>query len=583
MTRRLGFPMMPAVLAAFAAFAALAVVVPVGPLATPLTAAPVPVPVPVPASRAAAAGAPIYMVTDSVGLGAKYAVPAAFPGRPVVVDGTPALFVEMMESKHVAPRIAANPELFAGGIAVIAGGYNYPYWDPARFDRSIDSIISRLREAGVRHVLWVTLREVDPQYISASAWRQVQPYYWYFPAVNAHLRAALARHPDLSLVDWAVAANRHGLTYDAIHLNTTGAAVYAATIAEVVSSLDTRVPAGSITRVRVAGTQGIPKDARFVAMNIAAVNTRTAGFVTAFPCGAPRPFTANLHHDAAATVSGAAIAQVGSNGEVCIFNSADTNLVVDVQGWFDGDDGVASVGPVRAHDSREVGPRRPGLEPLGIRLADVPGMTPNAAAAIVNVTITEPVGAGYATAYPCGGSAPLAANVNYGAGDSVPNMAVVAAGAGGRICVIANQETHLVVDVLGAFARTAPVTMQTPSRLLDTREVGRLAAGATVAVAVTGGAGQPARAAGAFLNVTAVDVAGPGFLTAYPCGGGIPPTATLNTTPAGTIANFALVGPGDGGRVCITTSVDTDLVVDISGWTDGFQAIAPVRMLDTRG
>ena len=121
MTRRLGFPMMPAVLAAFAALAALAVVVPIGSLATPLTAAPVPVPVP--ASRAAAAGAPIYMVTDSVGLGAKYAVPAAFPGRPVVVDGTPALFVEMMESKHVAPSIAANPVLFAGGIAVIAGGY----------------------------------------------------------------------------------------------------------------------------------------------------------------------------------------------------------------------------------------------------------------------------------------------------------------------------------------------------------------------------------------------------------------------------------------------------------------------------
>jgi hypothetical protein len=54
---------------------------------------------------------------------------------------------------------------------------------------------------GARHVIWVTLREVKPQYVSASAWQQIQPYYWYFPEVNAHLRAALARHPQLTLAD----------------------------------------------------------------------------------------------------------------------------------------------------------------------------------------------------------------------------------------------------------------------------------------------------------------------------------------------------------------------------------------------
>ncbi len=129
----------------------------------------------------------VYMVTDSVGLGAKDAVPAAFPGRAVVVDGHPALFVELLQDRLVRPRIASNPELFANGIAVVAGGYNYPYWDPARFDRSIDHMIATLRAAGAAHILWVTLREVKPQYITPSAWRQVQPYYWYFPTVNAHL------------------------------------------------------------------------------------------------------------------------------------------------------------------------------------------------------------------------------------------------------------------------------------------------------------------------------------------------------------------------------------------------------------
>ena len=136
-----------------------------------------------------------------------------------MLDGTPALFVEQLESKYVR----AVPQSLLGDYGVIAGGYNYPYWDPDRFDRSIDSIIRAFEERGVKHVFWVTLREVKPQYITAGAWNQVQPYYWYFPTVNDHLERAVDRHPNLTLIDWAAVADRSGITYDAIHLNTTGA------------------------------------------------------------------------------------------------------------------------------------------------------------------------------------------------------------------------------------------------------------------------------------------------------------------------------------------------------------------------
>ena len=79
-----------------------------------------------------------------------------------------------------------------GDYAIVAAGYNYPYWDPARFDRSIDTMVATLLEAGVKHVFWVTLREVKQQYVSPGAWRQIQPYYWYFPTVNDRLEMALA-------------------------------------------------------------------------------------------------------------------------------------------------------------------------------------------------------------------------------------------------------------------------------------------------------------------------------------------------------------------------------------------------------
>ncbi len=58
--------------------------------ASPHTSDPVPIPVeiPPPSHR-------LYMVTESVGLGAKDALPRAFPADwQVTVDGTPALFVE---------------------------------------------------------------------------------------------------------------------------------------------------------------------------------------------------------------------------------------------------------------------------------------------------------------------------------------------------------------------------------------------------------------------------------------------------------------------------------------------------------
>ena len=144
---------------------------------------------------AASAAPSLFVVADSVGLSAKDAIPRAFGGWNVTEVGRPAVFTDVAVTDYVAPA-GVLPE-----VAVVATGYNYPFWDPDRFDRSVDAMVDALVARGVRHVVWVTLREVKAQYISASAWAQVQPYYWYFPTVNQHLRAALARHRELVLAD----------------------------------------------------------------------------------------------------------------------------------------------------------------------------------------------------------------------------------------------------------------------------------------------------------------------------------------------------------------------------------------------
>ena len=80
------------------------------------------------------------------------------------------------------------------------------------------------------------------------------------------------------------------------------------------------------------------------------------------------------------------------------------------------------------------------------------GRVPAGATTVVlNVTVTEPQGAGFVTVFPCGINAPLASNLNYTAGQTVANAVVVKVGTNSSVCLFTSQPTHLVVDVSGSF------------------------------------------------------------------------------------------------------------------------------------
>ena len=546
--------------------------------ASPRATAPVPIPVEVPPPSHR-----LYMVTESVGLGAKDALPRAFPADwQVTVDGTPALFVEQLESKHVRQRMATSPWVF-GDSAVVAGGHNYPYWDPARFDRSVDSMIAALEEAGVTHIYWVTLREVKPQYISASAWRQVQPYYWYFPEVNAHLRAAVARHPDLTLIDWTAVADRPGITSDAIHLNQAGAALYSELIRSVVMDDLNRPAAGSVVTVPVQQVPGAAGGA--VALNLTVTSTRAPGFLTAYPCASGRPTVSNANFVGGDTLASAAIVPVGADGNVCVFASDATHLVVDAAGSFPAGAGFVPVSPARLADTREgAGTRLAAGSVLRVPVRGVAGVPADASAVAVTVTATGSTLPGYATVTPCGTAPSGTSNVNFGAGATVPNLVVASPGPDGAICITSNVDTHLLVDVFGAFANGAQLGVLTPSRLVDTRTPGhqRLAAGGELTLTIAG-SGIPASVNGALLNLTAVAPDADGFLTAYPCASGRPTASNLNVRTGIDRANFVLVAPDAAGHVCVYSSTATDVVVDLQGWVGSpFTGTSPLRVLDTR-
>ena len=78
-----------------------------------------------------------------------------------------------------------------------------------------------------------------------------------------------------------------------------------------------------------------------------------------------------------------------------------------------------------------------------------------------------------------------------------------------------------------------------------------------------------------------------GYVRAFPCGAE-PDTSTVNFDPGQTAANLAIVRLPADGRVCFTSFVPTDLVVDVSGWYapgtggSGYTPVEPERVLDTR-
>ena len=71
-------------------------------------------------------------------------------------------------------------------------------------------------------------------------------------------------------------------------------------------------------------------------MNVTVTVTGTAsgGYLTVWPCGQSRPLSSSVSFVAGDTVANAVISKVGEGGRVCVFSSAGTNLVVDVNGYF---------------------------------------------------------------------------------------------------------------------------------------------------------------------------------------------------------------------------------------------------------
>ena len=107
---------------------------------------------------------------------------------------------------------------------------------------------------------------------------------------------------------------------------------------------------GAEVRVRVAGRGGVPNDSVAAMMTVTVADASSSGYVTAWPCDAPKPNTSVLNFwPGSARANSALVGLSTKNGEVCLSaftnNGSSVALIADAVGWVPGS---VNRGPVPA-------------------------------------------------------------------------------------------------------------------------------------------------------------------------------------------------------------------------------------------
>ncbi len=220
---------------------------------------------------------------------------------------------------------------------------------------------------------------------------------------------------------------------------------------------------------------------------------------------------------------------------------------------------------------------------LGFAAAGFGPAPTNAAALDVTVTALSEAKSGSLTVWPCSSPKPSLPNLHYAANKPVSSHVLATFDSSGLTCVQATTNAHVRVDMDGYYSSTSSFHAVPIRRLRDTRTGARPAGGRVLTIAVTGN-GVPADAAAVALDLTALDGAGAGHLTAFPCGSKAPTSSALEFQRGAAEEQLVVSKVGSHGDVCIRTSAPTHVLVDVTGYyTPGsaFTALAPRKIIDT--
>ncbi len=201
--------------------------------------------------------------------------------------------------------------------------------------------------------------------------------------------------------------------------------------------------------------------------NITVVPHGTLGYLTVWPSGVAQPTVSTLNSLDGSIVANAAIVPAGGSGSINMFVTNDTDVIIDINGYFSfeglpGAEALYPVTPCRVVDTRgggvftgNYGP--PTLANGATRSFSIPagpcsGIPANAQAFSLNATVVPQGPLSYLTAWPTGLTQPVVSTLNSLQGKIVANAALVPAGSNGSVSVFVAGRTDLILDINAYFA-----------------------------------------------------------------------------------------------------------------------------------
>jgi hypothetical protein len=336
------------------------------------------------------------------------------------------------------------------------------------------------------------------------------------------------------------------------------------------------------------GRCNIPSTAKAYSVNTTVVPSGNLGYLTMWPTGQSQPLVSTLNAPKGGIVANAAIVPAGTSGSISAYVTDQTELIVDISGYYDSSNPASSYAfypatPCRVADTRNPTGTFGGPTPSAGSSRSFPipssacSITSAAQAYSTNVTVVPQGPLGYLTLWPTGQSQPLVSTLNSPGGNIVANAAIVPSGTNGGVSAFVTNTSDIILDINGYFAAAGysgalvfyPVS---PCRVIDTRNATGtfggpvLNGGSSRAIPVPSSACNiPSSAQAYSMNVTVVPQEALGYLTIWPTGVSQPLVSTLNSDSR-IVANAAIVPAGTSGSISVYVTNKTHLIVDINGY-----------------
>ncbi len=220
-------------------------------------------------------------------------------------------------------------------------------------------------------------------------------------------------------------------------------------------STASRLDADDTRSVKVAGVGGVPAGATGVAVSVTITEATADGYWTVWGSNSPKPQTSNVNVRRNDTIANTSIVTPGADGNIEIYSQSGGHVIVDVVGWYTGEDDAAGTdgllaplaAPIRIVDSRSsVGANRLSSGRTAVTIGSGSGF-------VGNLTWLNARDIGFITVWPAGGAEPntSVANPDPNLGEAFANALLMGNGSDGEINVTSSKPVDLLIDVSAIF------------------------------------------------------------------------------------------------------------------------------------